>query len=295
MYVAAVCTVVHLCMCLLIIPPGSLLAWGISGAAVTLVNGYYISDALLLSYCAWTGLHKKTWGSGWTWECLQHVPAYLKLAVPGAGMICLEWWAFEIMTLVSTRLGTHVVAAQTVCVCARAPQHSRAGSRRGCCSCVVQLAGSMLPQAPAIEAQRWVWLIPRVRRLRVCECVHVHILQTHTHTHTHRHTHTHTHTHTQTQAMFQTMCVCVCVFVCVFVCVWVCARARACACVCACVCVRVCVCVCRSCFRQHRPSSWWFWVFLLRWRHAWAISSVPAVQSPLSERRCWEWLHAPVN
>ena len=115
MYVAAVCTVVHLYLCILIIPPGSPLAWGISGAAVTLVNGYYLSDALLLSYCAWTGQHKKTWG-GWTWECLEHVPDYLKLAVPGAGMICLEWWAFEIMTLVSTRLGTHVVAAQTVCL-----------------------------------------------------------------------------------------------------------------------------------------------------------------------------------
>ena len=39
---------------------------------------------------------------------------FLKLAVPGAGMICLEWWCFELMTLLSSSLGTHVVAAQTV-------------------------------------------------------------------------------------------------------------------------------------------------------------------------------------
>jgi len=39
---------------------------------------------------------------------------YLHLAVPGAGQICLEWWCFEIQTLLSAQLGTTVLAAQTV-------------------------------------------------------------------------------------------------------------------------------------------------------------------------------------
>ena len=42
------------------------------------------------------------------------VGEYLRLAVPGAGHICLEWWCFEIQTLLAARLGTTVLAAHTI-------------------------------------------------------------------------------------------------------------------------------------------------------------------------------------
>ena len=112
-YVATACNIVHVLACLVFISPNSAAAWGVSGAALTLVITYYLNNALIISYCLWSGAHKPTWG-GWTWESLEHVPAFLRLAVPGAGMICLEWWCFELMTLLSASLGTRVVAAQTV-------------------------------------------------------------------------------------------------------------------------------------------------------------------------------------
>jgi len=112
-YVATLCNVVHLGACMILISPDGALSWGVSGAALTLVISYYLNDALVIGYCLWTRTHELTWG-GWSRDCLQQIPAFLKLAVPGAGMICLEWWCFEIMTLLSASLGTSIVAAQTV-------------------------------------------------------------------------------------------------------------------------------------------------------------------------------------
>lgn len=38
-------------------------------------------------------------------DTFKDIPAYLRLAVPGALMVCAEWWTFEILTLMSGYLG----------------------------------------------------------------------------------------------------------------------------------------------------------------------------------------------
>ena len=38
----------------------------------------------------------------------------MKLGVPSIGMLCLEWWGFELMTLFSAWLSLDAVAAQIV-------------------------------------------------------------------------------------------------------------------------------------------------------------------------------------
>lgn len=47
----------------------------------------------LTMWMIFSGFTKKTWPlEGWSREALQEWPAYLKLGLPGAGMMCAEWW-----------------------------------------------------------------------------------------------------------------------------------------------------------------------------------------------------------
>jgi len=39
---------------------------------------------------------------------------YLKVSLPSTVMICAEWWAFEILTLISGTLGVPEQASQTM-------------------------------------------------------------------------------------------------------------------------------------------------------------------------------------
>jgi MATE family multidrug resistance protein len=90
-----------------------ILGMGSSGAALALSAANALSLALLLAYIRLRALHAGTWG-GWSRDALRGAPEYLRIALPSCGMICLEWWCFEIMTLASGRLGTAAVAAQSV-------------------------------------------------------------------------------------------------------------------------------------------------------------------------------------
>lgn len=50
----------------------------------------------------------------WDKRALQQWWEFLKLGIPGAAMTCSEWWAYEILTLMASRLGTASVAAQSL-------------------------------------------------------------------------------------------------------------------------------------------------------------------------------------
>ncbi|KAF9371313.1 hypothetical protein CPC16_003143 [Podila verticillata] len=49
-------------------------------------------------------------------DALTGWPAFLKLAIPGVMMVCTEWWAFEVVSLAASYLGTVALAAQSVVV-----------------------------------------------------------------------------------------------------------------------------------------------------------------------------------
>jgi Na+-driven multidrug efflux pump len=55
----------------------------------------------------------KVW-TGWSRQAFKELWPYLRLALPGAAHICLEWWGFEVLMLLTGRLGATVSAAQTV-------------------------------------------------------------------------------------------------------------------------------------------------------------------------------------
>lgn len=49
-------------------------------------------------------------------EIMQYkeITQYIKLGIPGTLMLCAEWWAYELLTVLASRLGTTSVAAQTI-------------------------------------------------------------------------------------------------------------------------------------------------------------------------------------
>ena len=55
----------------------------------------------------------RTWG-GWTWDCVKGWRPILRLALPGAVMICSEWWSWEFWALAAGWLSHVDLGAQGV-------------------------------------------------------------------------------------------------------------------------------------------------------------------------------------
>lgn len=47
-------------------------------------------------------------------DTFKNLGQYLKLAIPGTFMMCLEWWVYEIITLMAGYLSVHALAAEVV-------------------------------------------------------------------------------------------------------------------------------------------------------------------------------------
>ncbi|KAI8474501.1 MAG: mate-domain-containing protein [Monoraphidium minutum] len=77
---------------------------GLSGAALGVVCLHGLQAALLVSLAVWQNRRCPAGAKPWTGlshEALRQVPAYLAVAVPGTGMMVVDWWAFEVLTLVA--------------------------------------------------------------------------------------------------------------------------------------------------------------------------------------------------
>eukprot|EP00667_Euglena_gracilis_P004739 EG_transcript_4765 len=99
-----------------------LLTWplglGFDGCAIALSLTYIVTAVVCLLYIAFA--HRFTqqnplqcWG-GFSRKAFQDWGGFLKLGLAGAALLCLEWWAFEVLSLVSGVLGTTPLAASTV-------------------------------------------------------------------------------------------------------------------------------------------------------------------------------------
>ncbi|EEF51443.1 protein DETOXIFICATION 49 [Ricinus communis] len=71
---------------------------GIKGVALSGVWTNFNLVASLIIYILISGVHKRTWG-GLSMECFKEWKALLNLAIPSCISVCLEWWWYEIMTL----------------------------------------------------------------------------------------------------------------------------------------------------------------------------------------------------
>jgi len=87
---------------------------GYIGAPIATSISYWSMLLLLLLYIRFVD-GRQGWG-GWSRESLTGWSEFLKLAIPGAAMVVSEWWAFEVVSLAASYLGTVSLAAQSVVV-----------------------------------------------------------------------------------------------------------------------------------------------------------------------------------
>ncbi|OZJ02302.1 hypothetical protein BZG36_05065, partial [Bifiguratus adelaidae] len=90
-------------------PPMSL---GFAGAPTAVAMTNWLMLGLLILYIRYVA-GAEAWG-GWTRACLKGWSEYLRLAIPGILMVCTEWWAFEVVALAASYLGTVSLAAQSI-------------------------------------------------------------------------------------------------------------------------------------------------------------------------------------
>ncbi|OWY99976.1 Multidrug/Oligosaccharidyl-lipid/Polysaccharide (MOP) Flippase transporter [Phytophthora megakarya] len=84
---------------------------GFDGAAIARLISEFVLPLCLVPYYMRNPHIPAEWWSGWqTKEAVNHLGTFLQLGIPGAAMMLLEWWSFEIMAAVVGWLPHSVVA-----------------------------------------------------------------------------------------------------------------------------------------------------------------------------------------
>ncbi|PAN37695.1 hypothetical protein PAHAL_7G115000 [Panicum hallii] len=87
----------HLLVCWLLVYKIGL---GNKGAALANAISYLTNVSILAIYVRLAPVCKNTW-RGFSKEAFHDIPSFLRLGVPSALMVCLEWWSFELLVLLS--------------------------------------------------------------------------------------------------------------------------------------------------------------------------------------------------
>ncbi|KAI9291801.1 MATE efflux family protein [Neoconidiobolus thromboides FSU 785] len=85
---------------------------GFKGAPIASSITYWLCLTFGILYSKYIN-GSQCWG-GFTKQALTGWGPYIKLGVPGILQLCSEWWAFEIMSLAASYLGTNELAAQSI-------------------------------------------------------------------------------------------------------------------------------------------------------------------------------------
>lgn len=89
---------------------------GFKGAPLAASISLWISVLMLATYVLCAEKFKKTW-EGFSLESFYYVFGNLKLALPSAAMVCLEYWAFEILVLLAGLMPNSDITTSLVAMC----------------------------------------------------------------------------------------------------------------------------------------------------------------------------------
>ncbi|XP_021735015.1 protein DETOXIFICATION 19-like [Chenopodium quinoa] len=89
---------------------------GYTGAALATSLTFWLSLIILVIYVSIAKKFEHTW-RGLSKESFHHVFVYLKLALPSAAMVCLEYWAFEILVLLAGLMPNSETTTSLVAIC----------------------------------------------------------------------------------------------------------------------------------------------------------------------------------
>ncbi|XP_010537479.1 PREDICTED: protein DETOXIFICATION 16 isoform X2 [Tarenaya hassleriana] len=113
LFCSGITTLLHLILCwVLVLKSG----FGLKGAAMAISVSYWVNVILLSCYIKFSSSCSRTW-TGFSAEALHDIPAFLKLAVPSALMVCLELWSFELLVLLSGLLPNPVLETSVLSIC----------------------------------------------------------------------------------------------------------------------------------------------------------------------------------
>ncbi|RCV06035.1 hypothetical protein SETIT_1G131000v2 [Setaria italica] len=88
---------IHVAVCWLLVHRLSMVS---NGAALGTAVSYLVNLSILALYVRLSPSCKATW-LGFSREAFRGIGDFLKLAVPSALMICMAWWSFELVVLLS--------------------------------------------------------------------------------------------------------------------------------------------------------------------------------------------------
>ncbi|KAF9610579.1 hypothetical protein IFM89_023373 [Coptis chinensis] len=91
-------------------------ALGFKGAALSAALSLWISVIMLGFYVNYSEKFKNTW-EGLSMECFKHVLPSMKLAIPSAVMVCLEYWAFELLVLLAGLMPNSENSTSLIAMC----------------------------------------------------------------------------------------------------------------------------------------------------------------------------------
>ncbi|CAA6671403.1 unnamed protein product [Spirodela intermedia] len=95
--ISGVTALLHIPLCWILVFVAGL---GGKGAALAVVISHWLNLSLLALYVNLSGACKRTW-TGFSKEALHDTVNFVRLAAPSAAMICLEYWSFEMVVLLS--------------------------------------------------------------------------------------------------------------------------------------------------------------------------------------------------
>uniref|UniRef100_A0A0E0B992 Protein DETOXIFICATION n=1 Tax=Oryza glumipatula TaxID=40148 RepID=A0A0E0B992_9ORYZ len=89
---------------------------GSKGAALSGAVTYWTNLAVLALYVRLSGACDTTW-TGFSIDAFRELRRFTELAVPSAMMVCLEWWSFEILVLLSGILPNPQLETSVLSIC----------------------------------------------------------------------------------------------------------------------------------------------------------------------------------
>ncbi|KAL6629515.1 hypothetical protein ACP70R_029280 [Stipagrostis hirtigluma subsp. patula] len=92
------------------------LGLGRNGAALANAISYLANMSLMALYVRLSPSCKRSW-TGFSSEAFRDVGGFLNLALPSAVMVCMEWWSFELLVLLSGLLPNPKLETAVLSIC----------------------------------------------------------------------------------------------------------------------------------------------------------------------------------
>ncbi|KAL0904511.1 hypothetical protein M5K25_026635 [Dendrobium thyrsiflorum] len=89
---------------------------GYAGAALSISISYWFTVMLLALFIKFSPACKSTW-TGFSKDALHGTTSFIKLAIPSAVMICLEYWSFEAVVILSGLLANPKLETSAMSIC----------------------------------------------------------------------------------------------------------------------------------------------------------------------------------